>query len=187
MSDKVMRAVYPMSANALVAGLALTVWLLERELWFVWTGVAVMLPIAWGVLEGLRNAPSDEVRRSIFFASFMLAFPLLFTIGISIDLYDGQARTLASNALGLLMGGVLIFMGNYIPKRLPPLDDAEFDPVRVQAVHRFTGWAFVLAGLGYIAAWLILPTVPANIVATALALIASGLVLARRALARRPR
>lgn len=183
-NQTMMRPVFPAAVLAAVAGLAMTVWYLEREMAFVWIGVALMLPVAWGVLAMVRKEPSDEIRRSLFFAGLLLAFPLLFTIGGSFDLYDTKDKTFASQAMGLLMGAVLIFMGNYLPKRLPRLDQAQFDAARVQALHRFAGWAFVLAGLGYIGAWMFLPTVPANIVATGLTLIATALILGRRALTR---
>jgi len=179
-----MRPIYPLFVLSLVAALALVAWYLEPEMWFVWAGVSLMLPIAWGTLEFIRDEPSDDVRRSIFFAGWLLAFPLLFAIGSSLDLYDGQARSMASAAMGLFMGGVLIFMGNYIPKRLPPLDEGEYDQAKVLALKRFTGWAYVLAGIGYIGAWLILPTTPANIVATGLCLLATALIVGRRALTR---
>ena len=114
----------------------------------------------------------------------MLIFPLLFSIGASLDFYDPDDRSLASNALGVFMGGVLIFMGNYLPKRLPPLDEEKYSATKAQTLQRFAGWVFVLAGIGYIAAWLVLPTMPANIVATSLALLATGLIVGRRALTR---
>lgn len=184
MSEQMMRARLPMASLALVAALAMTMWALERELGVVWIGVSLLLPIAWGTLEFVMGKKSDEIRRSIFFASWMLIFPLLFAIGSSLELYDGETRSFASMALGVLMGGVLIFMGNYIPKRLPTLDEAEFDQVKVLAMKRFTGWAFVLAGLGYILAWTIWPTWTANIIASALVLLATALILLRRTLTR---
>ena len=185
MSDQaMMRPIFPAAVLAAVAGLAMTVWYLEREMAFVWIGVALMLPVAWGVLAMVRKEPSDEIRRSLFFAGLLLALPLLFTIGGSFELYDTKDKTFASQATGLMMGSVLIFMGNYLPKRLPQLDREKFDPVRVQSLQRFAGWAFVVAGIGYIGAWLVLPTVPANIVATGLTLFATILILARRALTR---
>lgn len=184
MTQPVMRAIYPGLTVTLVAALAMAVWALEREMWFVWVGVSVLLPIAWAAFELPRKEPSDEIRRGIFFASFLLAFPLAFAIGDSLGLYNSDEYSIASVALGFLMGSVLIYMGNTIPKRLPPLDEDKFDAAKVQQVQRFAGWAFVLAGIGYILAWLILPTVPANIVATGLTLIATALILGRRILTR---
>lgn len=182
--EQIMRPVYPAAVMTAVAALAMTVWALEKELAFVWIGVSLMLPTAWAVLKILGKEQSDEIRRALFFAGLLLAFPLLFTLGGSLDLYDTDDKTLASRSLGILMGGVLIFMGNYLPKRLAPLDNAKYDATKVQALQRFAGWAFVLAGIGYIAAWLILPTVPANIVASGLTLFATALILTRRALTR---
>ncbi len=184
MSEQIMRARLPLASLVLVAALAMTMWVREGELGFVWIGVSLLLPIAWGTLELVMGKKSDEIRRSVFFASWMLIFPLLFAIGSSLELYDGETRSFASVALGLFMGGLLIFMGNYIPKRLPMLDEAGFDPAKVLALKRFTGWAFVLAGLGYIFAWVIWPTWTANIIASGLVLLATVLILMRRALTR---
>lgn len=39
------------------------------------------------------------------------------------------------------------------------------DPVKVQAFQRFVGWVFVLTGLGFTIAWLLLPLDVANPVA----------------------
>ncbi len=184
MSDQIMRPIFPLVSIGAVAALAITVWFLERELAFVWIGVSLLLPVAWGALEVFRRKPSDEVRRAIFFGGLLLAFPLLFTIGDSLGFYDADDKSIASNAFGILMGSVLIFMGNYLPKRLPPLDPTEYDLGKVQMLHRFAGWAFVIAGIGYMAAWLVLPATPANVVASGFVLLATALVVGRRALTR---
>jgi hypothetical protein len=184
MSTQVMRAAYPITSLSAVAGLAIVMTALEPDTAIAWIGAGLMLPLAWFVIEVILGKRSDEVRRSIYFASFLLFFPLLFSMGASLELYDPDDRSFASAALGFLMGGVLIFMGNYIPKRLPDLDEEKYDPAKVLAIKRFAGWAFVLAGMGYILAWLILPTTPANIVATGLCLLATAMILGRRALAR---
>ena len=66
----------------------------------------------------------------------------------------------------------------------PKGPDPRVQRITTNLLKRFTGWAFVLAGVGYILAWLILPTTPANIVATGLCLLATALILSRRALTR---
>jgi len=185
-SVRIMPVGMPMTAMGGVAALAAFCWYLEPDEALIWAGVALLPPLAWAVIAFFRRGKNgvDEVRRALFFASLMLIFSLSFAAASSLDLFDPDGRTIVSNTYGLLMGAVLIFMGNYIPKRLPPLDEARYDIVKVQVLQRFAGWAFVVAGIGYALAWLILPTTPANIVATGLTLLATVLVVGRRVLTR---
>jgi len=186
MSDQLMSKTYPMVACTGVIGMALVCTFLEPDEAYIWLGVAAMLPVAWSFLALKRRgrAPSNEVRRSIFFASLMLIISLAFAAGASLDLFDAEARTWVSRAYGIAMGGILIFMGNYMPKHLPPLDETKYDGAKVQMLQRFAGWALVLAGIGYALAWFALPTMTANIVASGLVLLATALILSRRAFTR---
>jgi len=61
-----------------------------------------------------------------------------------------------------------------MPKVLSPLTATRCAPSQVQAIQRFTGWLFVLAGLASIASWLFLPIEQAqtwSMIATAAAVI----------------
>ncbi len=186
MTTRTMPAAYPFTAVLVVAGLAAYCWYLEPEEAVIWAGVAIMLPTAWAALSMLRRGkkPSNEIRRAILFASLVLIFSLGFAAASSLELLDTDGRTWANRSYGILMGGVLIFMGNYIPKQLQPLDETKYDPVKVQMLQRFAGWAFVSAGIGYALAWMVLPATPANVVASGLVLLATVLIMGRRAFTR---
>jgi len=186
MSDQMMPRAYPLVACAAVAGMATYCALLEPELLVFWAVAPIIMPVTWSFQTYRRRGkqPSNEIRRSIFFASLMLIFALAFAAGTSLDLFDADERTWASRSYGLLMGGTLIILGNYMPKNLPPLDETKFDMAKAQMVQRFAGWALVLAGIGYALAWFVLPTMPANIIASGLVLFATALTLSRRHFAR---
>lgn len=56
---------------------------------------------------------------------------------------------------GVLMGAIVVAYANAIPKAA--FARTRCVPALPQAARRFTGWALVLGGLGYIAAWLLAP------------------------------
>lgn len=62
--------------------------------------------------------------------------------------------------IGVLFGLYFIVIGNYMPKTVDRCSTS-----RVQAMQRFSGWTFVIMGLGYALAWLVLPVGQAGTVA----------------------
>lgn len=80
----------------------------------------------------------------------------------------GQRLTMA------IIGASLAASGNALPRMLPPVSSLQDDAARVQAFQRRAGWAFVLGGLGFAAAWLVLPldaALPVSVALMAAALI----------------
>ena len=59
---------------------------------------------------------------------------------------------------GILAGLVLAFYGNFIPRRLVRYEPDSVRPARQQAALRFSGWAFVLAGLANALVWAFAPS-----------------------------
>jgi hypothetical protein len=57
----------------------------------------------------------------------------------------------------VITGLVLAFIGNSIPKTITPLSELHCDPVKVQAFQRWSGWIWLVAGLGFTAVWLLAP------------------------------
>ena len=51
----------------------------------------------------------------------------------------------------------LAYTGNRMPKTLTPLDRLSCDPARAQAFQRLSGLIWLLAGLTFAAAWIVLP------------------------------
>lgn len=86
---------------------------------------------------------------------------------------DGAARV-----LGIIMGALVVLYANQAPKIVAPLT-ARCSVAHAQALRRFTGWALVLGGLGYMAAWLLAPVDQAATLALALLGTAFALVLLR--------
>ena len=58
---------------------------------------------------------------------------------------------------GALLGFVVIFYANVIPKSLTRLARLRCSPAAEQVARRFAGWSLVLGGLGYILAMLAAP------------------------------
>jgi hypothetical protein len=76
-----------------------------------------------------------------------------------------------------LTGLVLAYIGNSIPKTLTPLDRLCCDPARVQAFQRWSGWIWLLAGVGYAIVWLVAPLDLATPISMAVLVIAIALGL----------
>ncbi|NHK28390.1 hypothetical protein FF098_010780 [Parvularcula flava] len=104
-------------------------------------------------------------------------------IGISAGLAGLEALgivggAVAERAMGAVLGVVLILYGNIIPKLITPLAGL-CDAGRKQALQRFAGWTFVLGGIGYALAWLVVPIDYAAYAAVACGVVAIGIVIAR--------
>lgn len=78
-------------------------------------------------------------------------------------------------AFGVLIGGVVMVIGNLLPK-MRPLSTRGADPSRATAAERFTGWLLVLAGAAYMALFLFLPLERARPIAAVTGLSAIVLV-----------
>ena len=93
------------------------------------------------------------IKSSTVFATLMIVVPLMIAVATRlgwVDSWDTGAR------LSFVLSGVFLMMsGNAIPKRLASL--AGPDPSRVQSFRRFAGWTWVLTGVAYSLAWLLLP------------------------------
>ncbi len=63
---------------------------------------------------------------------------------------------LAKRASGVAWGVLLMVLGNFLPKVARPFG-APGGSAGTAAAERLAGWIFVLAGMGYIAAWLLAP------------------------------
>jgi hypothetical protein len=102
-----------------------------------------------------RRRASDEIRNGIVFAGLIMVIPLSAKLAAAFGfIADGE---LSKRVTMGILGAFLVFTGNAIPKTLTPLSALQCDPARVQAFQRFSGWAWVLTGLGYALAWLTLP------------------------------
>lgn len=89
------------------------------------------------------------------------------------------SRETALRINGALMGVMLAFLANAVPKTLPSLARLRCTPEQEQALRRFTGWAIVLGALGFSTAWLTVPFDYAALVAMLTLGTALTLVLVR--------
>jgi len=125
-----------------------------------------MLPVAaLGLRLAHRMRPGKwnaEDRRRINLAmlggGLVLAVALGASIAETLALFSLPAGEIPKRASGVILGTVFAVYANFIPKAVAP--------AAKQALLRFAGWAFVLAGLGYALSWLVLPLAIANIAAT---------------------
>ena len=119
-------------------------------------GMALVLVIAArrGDRPKWRDA-SDALKSGVFLAGLMLTMTLTAALaksaGLLADVSAGRRISMA------LLGAFFVVTGNAMPKRLTPLATMACNPSRVQAFQRFSGWIWVLTGVAYSLAWLLLP------------------------------
>ena len=154
---------------ALSTVLAAENWYLRPERAAAWATVVLVLgcmALALLLLPRRRPADSNEgeaagrrsgdsIRRGIVTAGLILAISLSAKLAATLGV--GGSADLSQRATMAIMGAFLMFTGNGIPKTLKPLSALRGDAARAQALQRFTGWTWVLAGLTLMIIWLVLP------------------------------
>jgi hypothetical protein len=156
---------------ALVVLLGAANWYRAPEVGAAWALGMFFLPAAWILLYMLKQIGRPENEASgaaLQIYSAMTAAGLLLAVSMGLVLAEqlwGLGDHVRDRVMGVAMGGVLMVMGNYVPKRLTPITESRCDPVRAQALQRFVGWSFVLGGIVYVLAWLVLPIGVAGTVA----------------------
>lgn len=159
------------SASALLVStmaLAAWNWYLMPERAASWAAalvflVAITVVFAIASRSAARQAEDDStarrraaiVRTTVVFTSLLLAFSLGLQLATTIGVID--APDLKHRGTMVFIGFYFVLTGNQLPKMLTPLSELRCDGTRTQAFQRFTGWAWVLMGLSYVACWLILP------------------------------
>ncbi|MFG0298050.1 MAG: hypothetical protein ACF8K1_00395 [Phycisphaerales bacterium JB047] len=101
---------------------------------------------------------TSKARREIV-GSIIMASLILLGASIAIALRDAGAieGDLLKRFVGVVIGAVLVVMGNAMPKKLAPTDCngcRTTNHARAQKLQRFMGWTFVLAGLIYMGIWI---------------------------------
>jgi hypothetical protein len=91
--------------------------------------------------------------RALFAATIVIAASA--ALNWAAPAYLSPAWALRLN--GALLGCVVVFYANVIPKSLTSLVRLRCSPAAEQAARRFAGWSLVLGGLGYILAMLLAP------------------------------
>lgn len=105
-----------------------------------------------------NSAPSDaanSIRRGIVFGGLILAISLGLKLAGSPGAVDHA--DFSKRAVMAIMGVFLMSIGNAMPKTFTPRSALRCDAAKAQAFHRFAGWTWVLTGLVFATAWLVLP------------------------------
>ena len=181
MTERTTPIVYPLSATLLVVALAAFNWLLDPADAVKWMIAGLVLPLGWGGYEiFLKDGPGlQRVRGSAMLAATLLGVVLAFSAADAAEIFGAGGTEISRRAFGVMMGIVLIVIGNVMPKQLEPLMENAVGAAKAQAMRRFAGWTFVLAGAAHAASWLILPTGLANIVGMSIVAGALLLLIAR--------
>lgn len=95
-----------------------------------------------------------SLRNPLFGAGLFLIVTVLLVAAQRAELIGPDIK---ERGMGVLMGLCFIVMGNYMPKTLERPKGEQCPVSRKQALQRFSGWIFVVMGLGYTLSWLILP------------------------------
>ena len=127
----------------------------------------------------MTTTQSPTARASIVRALIVAGLFLAVMAALKLLTPDHLSRELANRLLGVMLGVVVVFYANAVPKALTPLARLRCDPVTEQALRRFTGWSIALGGAAYALAWMMAPIESADIIATGLLGAAMLLVIAR--------
>lgn len=114
----------------------------------------------------------DSIWRALLVAGLLMGS----TLAISLLSPGYLSPEFARRLTGVLMGAVVIYYANAVPKALVPLMKMRGDPVAEQALRRFAGWSLTLGGVGYAVAWAIAPIAHASTLS--ITLLATALLLA---------
>lgn len=100
----------------------------------------------------------------------LTAVALAIALAQSADVLEDD---MATRAIGLIVGVMIVVTGNLVPK-LRPLSTQRRDGAAV--AERFAGWALVLAGLGHVSAFAFEPLDRARFISAVIGIVAIGLI-----------
>lgn len=114
-----------------------------------------------------------------------LVFGVLMLSSAYVLKHAGVDRDLPMRVTMVLLGLYYVVSGNALPRRFTARAAQRPNAARIQAGQRFAGWTFVLAGLAFALAWIVLPKDVAEPLSVAFLLGGSFTVLLRTILAHR--
>jgi hypothetical protein len=187
------------SALAFLAiGLALANWNVKPAAAWAWAAAIVMSVVMVAVQRFWQRASSrssgdaalargaDAVASAVVFAAFMMIIPLALTLGHAYGVVDNPAGGMQRTTM-IIVGAYVVMTGNAMPRMLPPMSSLPCGGAQVQAFQRRAGWTFVLCGLGFAIAWLVLPLATAEAVSMSLVVTAIIVTMVELLRLRRPR
>jgi hypothetical protein len=119
----------------------------------------------------IRNIAA--VPRAVVVGAVMVVIPLAVSLAHAYGLVSD--RESGFHATMIIIGLYLAAIGNALPRSLPPTASMPGNAAQIQAFQRFAGWTWTLGGLGFAAAWLVLPKDAA--VPVSVAVVGGALVL----------
>jgi uncharacterized membrane protein YeiB len=162
--------------------------------WSVAIVVLVVMVIARHVLQlALRRSSGDAASERTFasassavvLGAVMVVIPLAVqlaeTYGVLNDPDSGKRTVM------IIIGLYLAATGNSLPRLLPPVSAMQGNAARAQAFQRLLGWTWVVFGLGFAIAWLVLPIDAAGPVSVALVAAAFIVTMVQLIRLRKPR
>ena len=94
-----------------------------------------------------------ELAWGLLGAAILILLPLGAIAARSLGLVEDPGHDLPGRLYGVAAGLIIAAYGNIAPRKLVRYDPDSPQPARKQAVIRFMGWTFVLAGLANAAIW----------------------------------
>lgn len=143
----------------IVAGLGAANWYFQPQrarTWIIAMGTMAVIWLVVVLFERVRSFPTQTESERRFLVLSVVTAGLMLAVSLGIALIGGigfEGGTLPKRVLGIMMGLVLVVIGNTVPKVLGPLAAKRCSPVQTQSVQRFAGWTFTIAGLAYTAIW----------------------------------
>ena len=165
--------------------LALANWNVRPEKGWAWA-VAIVIFVVMVVVRHLsqlaiRRSSGDAsaarnlaaVPRAVVVGALMMVIPLAVTLAHAYGVVSD--RDSGIHATMIILGLYLAAIGNGLPRMLPPVASMPGNAAQIQAFQRFAGRTWMLGGLGFAIAWLVLPIDLA--LPVSMAVVASALVL----------
>jgi hypothetical protein len=159
-------------------------WYLVPERALTWAAASVLVVCLSLVLAIRAPKATAGLGPGVLFAGTMMAVSLAVKLALALGIpADPDA---SRRATMVILGAFLAYTGNALPKTLTPLSELRCDGARVQAFQRFSGWTWVLTGLVFALAWLLLPGAVAKPVSVTVLVSGMLAIATRLARLRRP-
>ena len=103
--------------------------------------------------EGSMTAKQKELTWGLIGAAILILLPLGAIAARTWGIVEDPGHDLPGRLYGIAAGLIIAAYGNVAPRKLVRYDPGSTRPARTQAAIRFSGWAFVLAGLAHALIW----------------------------------